>query len=125
MSETSIKDFAGVRIGNAENVTAATGCTVFIFPEGAATGLSVRGGGPASRESELLKPLAAADRIHSVVLSGGMVSFATEQVAEKLEDDLQIIERESEPPAPAAAPEANQAAEPVRERNTRNEVFVQ
>ena len=71
MSETSIKDFAGVRIGNAENVTAATGCTVFIFPEGAAAGLSVRGGGPASRESELLKSLAAADRIHSVLLSGG------------------------------------------------------
>lgn len=58
----------------------------------------------------------------SVVLSGGMVSFATEQVAEKLEEDLQIIERESEPSAPTEAPETNQVAEPVRERNTRNEV---
>lgn len=34
-------------------------------------GLDVRGGGPASRESELLKPLAAADRIHAVLLGGG------------------------------------------------------
>ncbi|MBQ2664407.1 MAG: M56 family metallopeptidase [Clostridia bacterium] len=58
----------------------------------------------------------------SVVLSGGMVSFATEQVAEKLEDDLQIIERESESPAQTAASEANQATVPVRERNTGNDV---
>lgn len=34
-------------------------------------GLDVRGGGPASRESELLKPLAAADLIHAVLLGGG------------------------------------------------------
>ncbi len=34
-------------------------------------GLDVRGGEPASRESELLKPLAAADRIHAVRLGGG------------------------------------------------------
>ena len=36
-----------------------------------AAGLDVRGGGPASRESELLKPLAAAQVVHAVVLSGG------------------------------------------------------
>ena len=38
---------------------------------GAAAGLDVRGGGPASRESELLKPMAAADVIQAVLLSGG------------------------------------------------------
>ena len=31
----------------------------------------MRGGGPASRESELLKPLAAAQVIHAIVLAGG------------------------------------------------------
>ena len=31
----------------------------------------MRGGGPASRESELLKPTAAADSVHAVLLSGG------------------------------------------------------
>ena len=31
----------------------------------------MRGGGPASRESELLKPVAAAQKIHAVLLSGG------------------------------------------------------
>ncbi len=34
-------------------------------------GLDVRGGGPASRESELLNPLAAAQVIHAIVLAGG------------------------------------------------------
>ena len=34
-------------------------------------GLDVRGGGPASRESELLKPTAAAKTINAVVLGGG------------------------------------------------------
>ena len=36
-----------------------------------AAGLDVRGGGPASRESQLLNPLMAAQTIHAVVLSGG------------------------------------------------------
>ncbi len=34
-------------------------------------GLDVRGGGPASRESQLLNPLMAAQEIHSIVLAGG------------------------------------------------------
>ena len=71
MQEIRIQEIEGVRIGQAENRDAATGCTVVLCPEGAAAGLDVRGGGPASRESELLKPVAAADRIHAVVLSGG------------------------------------------------------
>ena len=66
-----ITDLPGIRIGQAENREAGTGCTVFIAENGAPAGLDVRGGGPASRESELLKPLAAAERIHAVLLSGG------------------------------------------------------
>jgi L-aminopeptidase/D-esterase-like protein len=34
-------------------------------------GLDVRGGGPASRESQLLNPLMAAQSIHAIVLAGG------------------------------------------------------
>lgn len=71
MKEIKITDIPGVRIGQAEDVTGGTGCTVFISEQGAPCGLDVRGGGPASRESELLKPLANADRIHAVLLSGG------------------------------------------------------
>lgn len=71
MREISIKEIENIRIGSAENKEAATGCTVIICEDGAPTGLDVRGGGPASRETELLKPLANADKIHAVLLSGG------------------------------------------------------
>ena len=71
MKEIRITDIENICIGQYENEEAATGCTVLISKEGMAAGLDVRGGGPASRESELLKPVANAKFIHSIVLSGG------------------------------------------------------
>ena len=71
MDVISIKDFPGIRIGNAQNVEGGTGCTVILSESGMCAGLDVRGGGPASRESELLKPLASAQTIHAVLLGGG------------------------------------------------------
>ena len=71
IKEIKITDVGSILIGQTEDVEAGTGCTVFISKEGMPTGLDVRGGGPASRESELLKPLAAASFIHAIVLSGG------------------------------------------------------
>ena len=52
-------------------VTDIQNIRVFICESGMRAGLDVRGGGPASRESELLKPLAAAQYIHAIVLAGG------------------------------------------------------
>ena len=69
--EIPVTDIQNIRIGQAENAAAGTGCTVFICESGMRAGLDVRGGGPASRESELLKPLAAAQYIHAIVLAGG------------------------------------------------------
>ena len=69
--EIPVTEIGPVRIGQAENPKAATGCTVLIAEQGMAAGLDVRGGGPASRESQLLNPLMAAQQIHAVVLSGG------------------------------------------------------
>jgi L-aminopeptidase/D-esterase-like protein len=71
MKEILIKDIENIKIGNAENKEAGTGCTVIICENGAPVGLDVRGGGPASRESELLNPVAATEKIHAVLLSGG------------------------------------------------------
>lgn len=71
MKEISIKKFKEIKIGNAEDREAATGCTVLISEPGVPVGLAVRGGGPASRESELLKPQAAAEAINAIVLAGG------------------------------------------------------
>ena len=69
--EISISRIKGVQIGQAENVAAGTGCTVFLARNGMKAGLDVRGGGPASRESELLKPMASAKEIHVIVLAVG------------------------------------------------------
>ena len=71
MKEISIKEIEGIKIGNAQDEKGGTGCTVILCPEGAAAGMDVRGGGPASRESELLQPRAAAQKIHGILLSGG------------------------------------------------------
>ena len=69
--EINITEIKNIRIGQTENTEAGTGCTVFISEEGMRAGLDVRGGGPASRESELLKPMAAAQFVHGIVLAGG------------------------------------------------------
>ena len=72
MKEIPITSFDNLQIGQAENTAAGTGCTVVLLGKnGAPAGLDVRGGGPASRESELLKPTAAAQVIHAIVLAGG------------------------------------------------------
>ena len=71
MHEIPVTEVGPVFIGQAENSEAATGCTVFIAPQGMRAGLDVRGGGPASRESQLLNPLMAAQSIHAIVLAGG------------------------------------------------------
>lgn len=71
MKQIKINEIENIRIGNAQNIEAGTGCTVIICEKGAVSGLDVRGGGPASRESELLKPTAAAEYINAILLSGG------------------------------------------------------
>ena len=64
MKEIQITDIENIKIGQVENVEA--GCE-----EGMRAGLDVRGGGPASRDSQLLNPLMAAQVVHGILLSGG------------------------------------------------------
>ncbi len=71
MREISIREIHPVKIGQTENREAGTGCTVFLCEEGMRAGLDIRGGGPASREGQLLDPLMAAKEIHGIVLAGG------------------------------------------------------
>lgn len=71
MKEISLRAMRGVHIGHAQNRESGTGCTVIWFPGGAPCGIDIRGGGPASRETGLLQPTAAAPAIHAILLSGG------------------------------------------------------
>ena len=90
----SLVDVAGIRVGHATRNSAAlsaagapnsnpsgagcprghwlTGATVVLTgPEGAVCGIDVRGGGPGTRETDLLDPRNLIERVHAVVLSGG------------------------------------------------------
>ena len=71
MREIDIMQVGGFQVGHAEDVSAATGCTVVLCDEMSPAGVDVRGGGPASRESQILNPLMAAEGVNAVLLSGG------------------------------------------------------
>lgn len=71
MKEIRITDIQGIQIGSAQDEAAATGCTVIIAKDGAIAGVDVRGGAPATRETDLLDPLNTVEKIHAVMLSGG------------------------------------------------------
>jgi L-aminopeptidase/D-esterase-like protein len=61
----------GVTVGHHTDLEAWTGCTVVLLPEGTVAAAEVRGGGPGTRESELLAPAANAQGVHAVLLTGG------------------------------------------------------
>lgn len=71
MREISISEIKGIKIGHAQDIPGASGCTAILCEKGAWAGVDVRGGGPASRETELLKPVNMVEQIHAVMLSGG------------------------------------------------------
>lgn len=70
-AHVSLTDLKAFGIGHAQNEVAGTGCTVVVAPHGATCGVDVRGGGPATRETDLLKPENMIEQVHAVVLSGG------------------------------------------------------
>ena len=69
--EIKLTDIKGIRVGHAQNEAGGTGCTAIICDNGVTASVDVRGGGPASRETELLRPEKLVQQIHCVMLSGG------------------------------------------------------
>jgi LPXTG-motif cell wall-anchored protein len=67
----NITDVPGVELGHYTDPRYLTGTSVAYFPKGGIVGVEVRGSAPASRESDILKPVAMAPRINAVMLSGG------------------------------------------------------
>ena len=66
-----ITDVAGILVGHADDPRLASGVSVIIFEEPAVVAVDVRGGAPATRETDLLEPHRTVERIDAVVLSGG------------------------------------------------------
>ncbi|NLE80967.1 MAG: P1 family peptidase [Rhodococcus sp.] len=56
---------------SAPGAGAATGCTVVLAPSGAVAAVDVRGGGPGTRETDLLDPSHTVQHVHGIVLAGG------------------------------------------------------
>ena len=71
MARNLITDVAGVLVGNAQDNRLASGVTVLLFEEPAVASVDVRGGGPGTRETDLLDPQMTVDRIDAIALSGG------------------------------------------------------
>lgn len=70
----TLTDVPGLRVGHAERRRDGwlSGTTVVLPPEeGAVAGVDVRGGGPGTRETDLLDPRNMVERVHAVVLTGG------------------------------------------------------
>ena len=67
----NILDIPGLKVGQAENPDAKTGVTVVIAENGAVCGVDVRGAAPGTRETDLLDPVNAMEKVQAVVLSGG------------------------------------------------------
>ena len=83
----SVTQIPGVFAAHATDEAGATGCTVILCPAGAVGGVDVRGGAPATRETDLLRPEETVQELHAVVLSGGSAFglAASCGVAEELE----------------------------------------
>ncbi|MFJ9207194.1 P1 family peptidase [Streptomyces sp. NPDC102264] len=73
-SNDALTDVAGLRVGHAQVAgdRALTGTTVVLAPEGGVVAaVDVRGGGPATRETDALDPRNIVQRVEAVVLTGG------------------------------------------------------
>ncbi|MCL1797086.1 MAG: P1 family peptidase [Eggerthellaceae bacterium] len=71
LTKSNLEALSAFRFGHAQNTEAGTGATVVIAPQGATCGVDVRGGAPATRETDLLRPENMIENIHAVVLAGG------------------------------------------------------
>src|SRR5689334_15302902 len=67
----AITDVAGLAVGHHTDTRRPTGCTVVLAPQGAVAGVDVRGAAPGTRETDLLSPLNAVEKVHAILLAGG------------------------------------------------------
>jgi D-aminopeptidase len=66
-----LTDIPGIRVGHADDGRAATGVTAILFDAPAVVAADVRGGGPGTRETDLLDPARTVAAVDAIVLSGG------------------------------------------------------
>lgn len=65
----TLLDVPGLFLGHAE--VDSSGVSVVVCPDGAVAAVDVRGGGPGTRETDLLAPSNTVESVHAVALCGG------------------------------------------------------
>jgi len=88
----ALTDVAGLRVGHHSRAGDGwlTGVTVVVAPPGGAVGgVDVRGGGPGTRETDVLDPRNLVERVDAIVLGGGSAYglAAADGVMRRLADD--------------------------------------
>lgn len=89
MERLQIHEIPGFSLGQVQDLEGGTGCTVILCPQGAVTGVDVRGGSPGTRDTDALSPLCNREVVHAVVLTGGS-AFGLDSaggVMKKLEEE--------------------------------------
>ena len=71
MYEGFLTDVKGIKLGHAEDKLALTGTSVILCGEGFTAGVDVRGAGPGTRETDLLRSENLVQKVHAVFLTGG------------------------------------------------------
>ncbi len=66
-----ICDTPGILVGHDTQREAVTGCTVIVCAQPAVGAVDVRGGAPATRETDLLSPTSMMREVHAITLAGG------------------------------------------------------
>jgi L-aminopeptidase/D-esterase-like protein len=66
-----LTDVPGIKVGHAQDSEGITGCTVVLCEGGFTAAGDVRGGGPGTRETDLLHPDVLVQEAHAVLLGGG------------------------------------------------------
>jgi L-aminopeptidase/D-esterase-like protein len=68
-----ITDIVGLTVGHATDDKVCSGVTAVLCGQGFTAAVDVRGGGPGTRETDVLSPENLVGRAHAIVLSGGSV----------------------------------------------------
>ena len=66
-----ITDISGIQVGHAEDIQIGTGVTVITGNKPFSAAVDVRGGGPGTRETDMLSLENSIGRADAIVLSGG------------------------------------------------------
>lgn len=67
----AITDIDGLTVGNAQDEKLKSGVTVLMCEEAFVASVAVHGGGPGTRDTELLRPENAVEAVDAITLSGG------------------------------------------------------